>query len=100
MPPKRSTKGRSARVGRARQPREWPEWIDMLRRSVQSGLAVKRSWAEKAGSVVLELMDLPDESLTEAGSTPDSWTAMLRAMSAPQTLTRLQAADPLAPAFL
>src|SRR5438128_2229913 len=100
MPPKRNTKARSARGGRVHHPREWPEWIDRLRRRVESGSPAKRAWAEKAGSLVLELMDLPEESLTEAGSTPDSWTAMLRAMSAPQTLKRLQAAEPLAPAFL
>src|SRR3989442_52776 len=99
MPSKRNPKQARA-VGQgspdARQPREWPEWIDRLRRRVQSESPAKQAWAEKAGNVVLELMDLSEKSLTEAVSTADDWTAMLHAMSSPESLKRLQAADTLA----
>jgi hypothetical protein len=85
---------------RAQQSREWPEWIDHLRRKVQAESPAKQAWAEKAGNVVSELMDLSEASLTKAASTPDNWTAVLRAMSSPEILKRLQAADPLAEAFV
>ena len=103
MPSKRTISRANAvapRPTRTRQPQDWPEWIDRLRRKVQAESPTKQAWAEKAGAVVLELMDLSEESLTEAVSTTDNWTALLRAMSSPQSLKRLQAADPLAGAFL
>jgi hypothetical protein len=80
--------------------REWPEWIERLRLRVQSESPKKRDWAEKAGSLLMELMDLSEESLAQAATAPDNWSAMLRAMAAPENLRQLQAADPLAPAFL
>src|SRR5207248_3449200 len=43
---------------------------------------------------------LSDEALTKAASADDNWIAMLRAMQSPEGLKRLQAADPLAQAFL
>jgi hypothetical protein len=103
MRPKRNSNQAGAVAQRradVQQPRELPEWIDRLWRRVQRESPAKQAWAEKAGKVVLELMDLSEESLSEAVSATDNWTAMLRAMSSPESLKRLQAADPLAEAFL
>jgi hypothetical protein len=103
MPSKRNTDQARAvlpRPTRAQQPREWPDWIDHPRRKAQGESPAKQAWAEKAGNVMLELMDLPEESLTKAVSATDNWTATLRAMSSPETFKRLHAADPLAEAFI
>jgi hypothetical protein len=85
---------------RPEQARESPEWIDRLRRRVQSESPAKQAWAQKATNVLMELMDLSDQSLSEAALLHDDWLALLRAMSAPKSLKKLQAADPLASAFL
>jgi hypothetical protein len=81
-------------------PCEWPEWIDRLRRRVQEEGPAKREWAEKAGTFILQLMELSEEVLLDASAAPDNWHVVLRAMSSPEMLRQMQAADPLASAFL
>jgi hypothetical protein len=103
MPPKRNTNPGSplgSRRTRSETASESPEWIDRLRRRVQSESPAKQAWAQKAINVLMELMDLSDQSLSEAALLDDDWLALLRAMSAPKSLKKLQAADPLAGAFL
>src|SRR5258707_1096898 len=103
MPPKRNTNPVSplgSRRARSEPARERPEWIDRLGRKVQSESPAKQAWAQKAANVLMELMDLSDQSLSEAALLDDDWLALLRAMSAPKSLKNPQPADPLASAFL
>ena len=81
-------------------PREWPEWILRLCQRLQEEPPGKREWAEKAGTFILQLMDLSEASLADAAAAPDNWHAMLRAMGSPELLEHMQASDPLARAFL
>ena len=60
----------------------------------------KREWAEKAGNFILQLMELSEDALADASAAPDNWHAVLRAMGSPEMLRQMQAADPLAKAFL
>jgi hypothetical protein len=60
----------------------------------------KREWAEKAGNLILQLMDLSEESLVDAATAPDNFHAVLRAMGSPELLEQMQESDPLAKAFL
>jgi hypothetical protein len=103
MPAKGNPAKRRAVVQRSpepQHPREWPEWMDRLRRRVQEETPAKREWAEKAGNFIIQLMDLSEEVLVGASSTPDNWHAVLRAMGSPEMLRQMQASDPLANAFL
>lgn len=103
MPAKRNPAKPRALVQRApesQHPLEWPEWIDRLRRRVLDETPAKREWAEKAGNLILQLMELSDEALVDASSAPDDWHAVLRAMGSPEMLRQMQALDPLADAFL
>ncbi len=103
MPAKRNPARRGAVAQRSPEseyPREWPEWIDRLRRRVQEETPAKREWAEKAGNFILQLMELSDEALVDASAAPDNWHVVLRAMGSPEMLRQMQASDPLADAFL
>ncbi|MGD0500498.1 MAG: hypothetical protein ABSC23_18910 [Bryobacteraceae bacterium] len=82
------------------EPQEWPEWLLRLRQRIREEGPLKREWAEKAGNLVLELMELSDESLVDAAAAPDNFHAVLRAMGSPELLEQMQASDPLAKAFL
>jgi hypothetical protein len=82
------------------EPQEWPEWLLRLRQRVWKEGPRKREWAEKAGNLILQLMDLSEESLIDAATAPDNFHAMLRAMGSPELLEQMQASDPLARAFL
>src|ERR1039457_2781156 len=82
------------------EPREWPEWIARLRQRIVEEVPGKRDWAEKAGTFILELMDLSEAALSDAAGAPDNWHVMLRAMGSPELLERIQQSDPLAGAFL
>jgi hypothetical protein len=103
MPAKRNPMRGGAIVQRSadpRLPREWPEWIDRLRRRVLEESPAKREWAEKAGAFILQLMELSEEALVDAAAAPDNWHVVLRAMGSPEMLRQMQASDPLADAFL
>src|ERR1700690_2879012 len=103
MPARRSTASSLSATRRnreAQQPPEWPEWIDRLRRRVREESPAKREWAEKAGAFILQLMELSEEALADASAAPDNWHVVLRAMGSPELLRQMQAADPLANAFL
>jgi hypothetical protein len=103
MPAKRSiSKVRTATLRKSStdEPREWPEWLLRLRERVQEEVPLKREWAEKAGNLILQLMDLSEESLVDAATAPDNFHAVLRAMGSPELLERMQASDPLAKAFV
>jgi hypothetical protein len=103
MPAKRSTsKVRTAAPLKSTPdgPEEWPEWLLRLRQRVGEEGPTKREWAEKAGNLILQLMDLSEESLVEAATASDNFHAMLRAMGSPEFLEQMQASDPLAKAFL
>jgi hypothetical protein len=103
MPAKRSTsKVRTATLRKSStdEPREWPEWLLRLRNRVREEVPLKREWAEKAGNLILQLMDLSEESLVDAATAPDNFHAVLRAMGSPELLERMQASDPLAKAFV
>jgi hypothetical protein len=103
MPAKRNPAMRRAVARRSPEthsPREWPEWIDRLRHRVQEQSPAKREWAEKAGSFIMQLMDLSEDALVDASSAPDNWHVVLRAMGSPEMLRQMQASDPLATAFL
>lgn len=103
MPAKRSTsKLRTAtpRKPNTDEPQEWPEWLLRLRQRVREEGPLKREWAEKAGNLILQLMNLSEESLVDAATAPDNFHAMLRAMGSPELLEQMQASDPLAKAFL
>ncbi len=82
------------------EPQEWPEWLLRLLQRIQQEGPAKRDWAEKAGNLILQLMDLSEASLVEAATAPDNFHAMLRAMGSPELLEQMQASDPLAKAFL
>jgi len=81
-------------------PTEWPEWIDRLRHRVLEGTPAEREWAERAGNFILQLMELSEDVLVDASSAPDNWHVLLRTMGSPEMLRQMQAADPLADAFL
>jgi hypothetical protein len=104
MPARRSPSSQvrtaTPRTSRPDEPQEWPEWLLRLRQRVWEEGQVKREWAEKAGNLVLQLMDLSEESLVDAATAPDNFHAMLRAMGSPELLEQMQASDPLARAFL
>ena len=82
------------------EPREWPEWIARLQQRIVEEAPGKREWAEKAGKLILELMDLSEAALTDAAGASDNWHVMLRAMGSPELLDQMQRSDPLARAFL
>jgi hypothetical protein len=82
------------------EPRETPEWIARLRQRIQEEAPTKREWAEKAGNLILELMDLSEAALSNAAEAPDNWHAMFRAMRNAEVLEQIQKSDPLARAFL
>jgi len=82
------------------EPQEWPEWLLRLRQRIREESPLKREWAEKAGNLILQLMDLSEESLVDAATAPDNFHAVLRAMGSPELLERMQASDPLAKAFV
>ena len=103
MPGKRSvTKSptNSVRKRYADPPQQWPEWLLRLHERVREERPLKREWAEKAGNLILQLMDLSEESLVEAATAPDNFHAMLRAMASPELLEQMRASDPLAKAFV
>jgi len=103
MPARRITTSPLSATRRNRevqQPPEWPEWIDRLRRRVREESPAKREWAEKAGAFILQLMELSEDVLVDASAAPDNWHVVLRAMGSPEMLRQMQAADPLANAFL
>lgn len=103
MPARRSTskvRTSAPRKSNTDQPQEWPEWLLRLRQRVRAAEPPKREWAEKAGNLILQLMDLSEESLVDAATAPDNFHAMLRAMGSPELLEQMQASDPLARAFL
>ena len=102
MPAKSTSKVRTAapRKSSTDEPREWPEWLLRLRERVREEVPLKREWAEKAGNLILQLMDLSEESLVDAATAPDNFHAVLRAMGSPELLEQMQASDPLAKAFL
>lgn len=103
MPAKRNPARRptvAQRTPEPQHPLEWPEWIDRLRRRVQEETPGKQEWAEKAGNFILQLMELSEEALVDASSAPDNWHVVLRTMGNPEMLRQMQAADPLASAFL
>jgi hypothetical protein len=103
MGAKRSTaKVRTAtpQKSNADEPQEWPEWLVRLRQRIGEESALKREWAEKAGNLILQLMNLSEESLVDAATAPDNFHAMLRAMGSPELLEQMQASDPLAKAFV
>src|ERR1035441_7611657 len=104
MPAKRSAvKTRPAAAPRSSgpdEPREWPEWIARLRQRIVEEEPGKREWAEKAGKLILELLDLSETALADAAGAPDNWHVMLRTMGSPELLDQMQQSDPLARAFL
>jgi len=77
-----------------------PEWIAVLRQRIQSEPPAKREWAEKAVSLIVQLMDLSEEALSDAAGAPDNWHAVFRAMRNADVLEQIQRSDPLARAFL
>lgn len=103
MPARRSSSKARAVASRetcSDRPQEWPEWLFRLYRRVCEESPRKREWAERAGNLILQLMDLSEESLVDAATAPDNFHAMLRAMGSPELLKQMQASDPLARAFL
>jgi hypothetical protein len=81
-------------------PREFPEWLEHVRQTVEHEAPIMQTLMVRAINAVLEFAALSEASAMNATTAPSDLAVLLRALSAGELLTDLKRVEPLAPAFI
>jgi hypothetical protein len=93
--------GKSAEDLRSSEPPlEVPEWVELVRATVENKAPLLRSLLVRGINAVLQFTALSEKAIANATEAPTDLAVLLRALSSPELLEDLKKADPLAPAFI
>jgi hypothetical protein len=90
--------GKSAEDLRSSEPPlEVPEWVELVRATVENKAPLLRSLLVRGINAVLQFTALSEKAIANATEAPTDLAVLLRALSSPELLEDLKKADPLAP---
>jgi hypothetical protein len=84
----------------AEPPVEIPEWLEGVRLTVQREAPILQTLLVRGINAVLQFTALSEGTIANATAAPTDLAVLLRALSSPELLDDLKAAEPLAPAFI
>lgn len=77
-----------------------PEWLEEVRLSVEREAPILRTLLVRGINAVLQFTALSESAIANATAAPTDLAVLLRALSSKELLDDLEAAEPLAPAFI